>query len=105
MPKISSQLDHNKSKQIRVEFSIADQKPEGKKSRKCKEIEATRNLAGCEISQVTNFRNLQNFAGYEISQPAFSPLFKFLPLFMFPAFYFLTSFGHLFSFLPNLPPL
>ena len=55
------------ARRIRVKLSIADQRPEGKKSRKCQEIEA----AG-KISQPAKF-----------SQVA---LFTIFPLFTFPVF-------------------
>ena len=55
MPKISSRLDHNKSKQIRVELRVAGQKPKGKRSRKHKKKDHNKNFAG-----LRNFRNLQN---------------------------------------------
>ena len=69
-------------RRIRVELSIADQKPEGKKSRKCMEIracgkfgKAAKFLQHVKFLQVANFLNLRNFAGCKISQPA-----NFLPI-------------------------
>ena len=65
MPKL---LSRSKQEEFLVELSIAYQKPEGKKSRKCMEIGAIGNLAG-----LRNFRNLQNFVGCEFSQPTKLP--------------------------------
>ena len=47
MPKIVESIQ---ARRIRVKLSIADQRPEGKKSRKCQEIGAAVNLVGGVIS-------------------------------------------------------
>ena len=58
------------ARRIRVELSIADQKPEGKNSRKCKEIGSLQEFCRvAKISQPVEFRKLRNFASCEISQP------------------------------------
>ena len=89
------------ARRIRVELNIADQKPEGKKSRKYMEIGACRkfrnlqNFASCEFSQPANFRRLRIFTTYELSQVR-----NFLPdatihpaaLFMSPALFTILLF-------------
>ena len=46
MPKISSRLDHNKSKQIRFELKVAGHKPKGKRSIKHKKKDRNKNFVG-----------------------------------------------------------
>ena len=63
------------ARRIRAKLSIANQRPERKKSRKCQEIRAARNLAGCEI-----FVACKIFAGCTIHSAKFSSCTLFMPL-------------------------
>ena len=89
MPKISSRLDHNKSKQIRVELRATSQKPEGKRSRKHKKKDHNKIFA----VQTRKFRRLRNLP------PATVHLSYHCSPFLL--FNFLTFLLH-FLFLPNL---
>ena len=61
-------VESMQAQRIRAKLSIADQRPEGKKSKKCKEIGAVRNLAGCEF-----------FAGCTVHPEKFSSCALFMP--------------------------
>ena len=107
------------ARRIRVKISIAYQRPEGKKSRKCKErgVESRRKREAVEfcriakISQSAEFRNLRNFAGCTVHTAKFhSILQNFLPaatvhyakLFMSPALFTILLFDVLTHFVPFL---
>ena len=70
-------------RRIRVKLSIADQRPKGKKSRKCQEIGAVGNLAGCEI-----------FTGCEISQVALFIMRNLLPACHYSCLMHTVHFSH-----------
>ena len=103
MPKIVESIQ---AQRIRVKLSITDQRPEGKKSRKCHEIRATINLAACE-----NFTAYEIFAGCTVHPAKFascvhcfilqhcSPFCHYSPFLLFDAVTFLLQF---FGFFPIL---
>ena len=65
-PKLLSQSKHEKSKPNSKLTTEVERKLEPHTEEK---------WSTAEILQVVNFRNLQNFAGYEVLQPALPPFF------------------------------
>ena len=70
LPKISSRLDHNKSKQIQGELRAASQKPEGKRSRKQKKKDHKKIFQGYEIFATGKISQVAKFASCHCSPHA-----------------------------------